>query len=270
MRSGETDLAVEWAAREGWNPGLHDADAFARIDPDGWFVADLDGAIVGCVSALRYDDRYAFVGFYIVAPEHRGKGYGIALWRAAMAHVAGCAVGLDGVLAQIDNYARSGFALDTRNARYRGTGGGSPGSATRVVEEGDVADVVAYDSTCFPAEREAFVRAWLGLPDATSRVLRRDGTVAGYGSVRRCREGWKIGPLFADDRAAAETLFADLRADAGDDGIYLDVPVAHDEAVALAERAGMEVVFETARMYAGRPPVRRTERVFGVTTFELG
>ncbi|HLA33082.1 MAG TPA: GNAT family N-acetyltransferase, partial [Pseudomonas sp.] len=28
MTRAEVDLAIDWAAAEGWNPGLHDADCF--------------------------------------------------------------------------------------------------------------------------------------------------------------------------------------------------------------------------------------------------
>lgn len=270
MVPGEIGIAVEWAAREGWNPGLHDASAFALVDPEGWFVAEVGGTVVGCISAPRYDDAFAFVGFYIVAPEHRGNGYGMALWNAAMAHARGCVVGLDGVVAQIENYARSGFVLDARNARYRGPGGGLPIGATGALEAADAEDVIAYDRSCFPAPREAFLRAWLSLPDSRSRVARRNGAVAGYATIRRCREGWKVGPLFADDARTAEALFADLCAGAPGEPVFLDVPSANEAAVALARRRGMDVVFETARMYAGGRPAVRGDRVFGVTTFELG
>lgn len=37
MTREELDIAVEWAAREGWNPGVHDADAFYAADPNGFF-----------------------------------------------------------------------------------------------------------------------------------------------------------------------------------------------------------------------------------------
>jgi hypothetical protein len=38
----------------------------------------------------------------------------------------------------------------------------------------------------------------------------------------------------------------------------------------LAQDLGLAPVFETARMYTGTVPRLRLERVFGVTTFELG
>jgi len=42
------------------------------------------------------------------------------------------------------------------------------------------------------------------------------------------------------------------------------------DAVALAEKHKMKLVFETARMYTGIFPDLPLNRLFGVTTFELG
>ena len=52
--------------------------------------------------------------------------------------------------------------------------------------------------------------------------------------------------------------------------IFLDVPSINREATALAQDFGLAPVFETARMYTGATPSLRLERVFGVTSFELG
>jgi hypothetical protein len=98
----------------------------------------------------------------------------------------------------------------------------------------------------------------------------RDGRVAGYGVIRRCREGSKIGPLFADDATAADDLFRALVAAAVDGPVYLDTPEPNGEAVALAERYGLTASFETARMYAGPAPGLPLARTYGITTFELG
>ena len=42
-------LLVDWAAAEGWNPGLDDAAAFRSADPDGFLIATVDGEAVGGV-----------------------------------------------------------------------------------------------------------------------------------------------------------------------------------------------------------------------------
>ena len=55
------------------------------------------------ISAVRYPEDFGFIGLYIVVPEQRGRGYGIQLWNAAMQRLAGCNIGLDGVIEQQEN-----------------------------------------------------------------------------------------------------------------------------------------------------------------------
>jgi len=98
----------------------------------------------------------------------------------------------------------------------------------------------------------------------------RDEGLAAWGVIRPCRKGRKIGPLVADDRATAEVVLSALLASAGGGETFLDVPSINRDAVALAQDLGLTPVFETARMYTGAIPPLRLERVFGVTTFELG
>jgi ribosomal protein S18 acetylase RimI-like enzyme len=273
MRRDELDIAIEWAADEGWNPGMRDAECFAAADPGGFLIGLRDGAPVATISAVRDGAGFAFVGLYIVHPEARGRGYGLAVWEAVMATVARRNVGLDGVPAQQDNYRRSGFALAYRNVRFEGRGGGEAAEPPGLVDLSDVPfpALAAYDRPFFPDDRTAFLHAWVAQPGATPLGVVRDGSLAGYGVMRPCRHGHKIGPLFADDPALAERLLRALRSRAGaDEAIYLDVPEPNAAAVALAENHGMSVMFETARMYTGPAPDLPLDRLWGVTTFELG
>ena len=273
MSRDEVALAIEWAAHEAWNPGLHDADTFPAADPQGFFVGTLEGEPVASISVVKYDPGFAFLGLYIVRPEWRGRGLGWALWQHGMASAGGRQVGLDGVVAQQPNYRKSGFELAWRNMRYEGRGGTPAPDDARVVDLARVpfAAVCAYDNAYFPAERTAFLRAWLTQPDAAARGWIEDGRLQGYGLVRRCRSGWKIGPLFAERERIAECLFLALCSRAGaEEPVYLDLPEANAPAVALAQRHHMRMVFETARMYTGRPPAVAMHGLYGVTTFELG
>lgn len=121
-----------------------------------------------------------------------------------------------------------------------------------------------------PAARERFLAAWLGQADAVALAAVRDGQIAGYGVLRRSNSGCKIGPLFADSKEIAGDLFDALAARRQGEVIVLDAPETNPAAVALAERHGMTSVFETARMYTQAAPAIAIERVFGVTSFELG
>ena len=266
-------LAIDWAAAEGWNPGLHDATCFAAADATGFFVGLEGDQPVATISVVKYGRTFAFLGLYIVKPGFRGKGYGYALWRHALATAEDRNVGLDGVLAQQDNYRRSGFELAYRNIRYRGVRGAAAPLDARIVPLSAVplAETLAYDRAFFPDERSAFLRCWIAQPGTKAVAALRGGRIAGYGVIRPSREGMKIGPLFADDAALAEGIFTALaqRAPEGS-AIFLDVPESNAAALALAQRHGMSAVFETARMYTGTAPALPLQRLYGVTSFELG
>lgn len=272
MTRREIDIAVDWAAAEGWNPGLDDADCFHAADANGFLIGLLDDQPVATISVVRYGETFGFLGFYIVAPEFRGRGHGLALWNAGLAYLQGRTIGLDGVVAQQDNYRKSGFTLAHNNLRYQGTGGGSPLSDASIVplSQRTFDEVARYDSAFFPADRRAFLRCWIDRPQRVALGIQRDGALAGYGVLRPCRSGFKLGPLFADSVELAQRLFAALKAHAPAGApIFLDVPAANPAAVEVAQQHGMTVAFETARMYTA-PVGLPLERIFGITTFELG
>jgi len=269
----DVDRVLDWAAAEGWNPGRHDARAFHAADPEGFFVSEIGGSPAASISVVRYDASYAFLGLYIVRPEARGKGIGFALWREALARRSAACIGLDGVVAQQANYAKSGFALAYRNIRYGGTApsAGDRMSAAIVDARALPFDTLAaYDRRYFPAPRPGFLSLWLDPPDSAARAVVEDGCLRGLGAIRPCREGYKIGPLYAEDETAADALFRALSAEARGARVFLDVPEPNAAAAKLASRYGLSPAFETARMYAGAAPSIPLERLFGVTTFELG
>ncbi len=265
-------MAVEWAAREGWNPGLDDAEAFFAADPHGFFLAERDGEAVGAISAVSYGADFGFVGFYIVRPELRGHRHGLLLAEHALAALEGRAIGIDGVLAKQRQYAKFfGFRFAYRNIRYGGVVAGRAAGAEIVpAREIPFEAVAAYDRRFFPAERERFLRAWLAMPHAIDLGWMRGDRLRGYGVIRQCREGFKIGPLFADDARIAEELFFALCGQAGGQPVFFDAPEVNAAAVRMAEHCGMREVFATARMYRREIPALPLDGIFGVTTFELG
>jgi hypothetical protein len=268
----ELDLMVEWAAREGWNPGLADADCFHAADPAGFLIGKLGGEPIACISVVKYAPAFAFLGFYIVEPELRGHGHGWRIWQDGMARLDGRVVGLDGVIAQQENYKKSGFVLAHRNIRFGGVVDCEQPRDARIVPIGPglVDAIVACDRPFFPASRDAFIRCWLRPERREGRALIEDGAVRGYGVIRPCRSGFKIGPLFADGDERADLLFRALAADAKGVEVFLDCPEPNRAATDLAARYRLSPVFETARMYRGAAPALPLARIYGITTFELG
>jgi hypothetical protein len=272
MRADEVEMIRTWATAEGWNPGLHTGPCFFATDPEGFFVGELDGRAVSCISCVAYDDSFGFLGLYIVRPEFRGRGYGLQTWRAGMAHLGTRNVGLDGVPAQQNNYKRSGFAVAHDHIRYHGEGGGQFPAGVVRLSAVPFEDVLAYDRGCFPAPRPTFLRGWLTLPESVALGWLREGRLAGFGAAHRSVQGYKIGPLFADDLAGAELLLRALTAEMGSGSFYLDAPNGAENPAAgqLVRRFGMREVLRTARMYTRGRPRLRAGRVFGITSLELG
>jgi len=276
MRRDEVGTLLEWAAAEGWNPGLHDDETFWATDPEGFVAAEVDGQLIGGGAIVSYDGAFGFMGLFIVRPEFRLRGLGGRLWRARLQLLRArlrrdASIGLDGVEAMASWYGSGGFAPSHRSIRYRAQGVATD-RPTSVVTAAEVpqAWIAAYDRRCFPAPRDRFLRAWLEQDHALALAVPGQDRVQGYGVVRRCRAGAKIGPLFADDGEVAEQLYTALAAFAPGEPVSIDVPEVNAWAMALARRHRMSVDFSVVRMYLGDAPHVEESRVFGTTTFELG
>jgi hypothetical protein len=276
MERGDLACVLDWAAAEGWNPGLYDAEPFYAADPDGFFLALLDGEPIGSLSAVAYDDRFGFMGLFIVRRQFRGGRVGVELARTGCDYLGSRTVGLDGVTAKQSNYAKHGFRFVNQTIRYEGVGSGARSpikdSPMRFVELTALSpsEFATYDAEMFPARRPEFLHAWIRQPGTKSLGLMRNDRLAAYGVLRPCRTGHKIGPLVADDPYLAEVLFQELAAIRKGELIYLDVPEPNGAGIALALKHGMRPVFETSRMYAGPLPATDLSRLFGVTSMELG
>jgi hypothetical protein len=281
MTRAEVDILVGWAAREGWNPGLHDAELFWATDPEAFIAAELEGELIGGGAITSYAGEFGFMGFFIVVPAFRGRGLGNTLWHARRERLLarlrpGASIGLDGVFAMQDYYAKGGFVFSHRNVRFRAEIPDQPltpprgGEEIVTLAEVPFDELLGYDRSCFPAPRSAFLKGWTSQPDGLALACRRDGRLSGYGVIRRCLEGFKIGPLFADDARAADALYGHLAGFATGGPVFLDAPENNPDAIEMVRTHGMVEVFGCARMYLGPPPDIAHQHVFGVTTFELG
>ena len=291
----QEDLVIvsEWAASEGWNPGLEDAAVFFATDPRGFWMGVVKNEPVAAISIVRHSPLFAFVGFYICRPAWRGRGYGYALWRAVFAASIqpNMTIGLDGVVAQQANYEKSGFRFAHLTQRYEGNvdaGSMLISAKTRVVDMArDEQALQELDRRIQGGlSREAFVKHWFqNSATRQTLVLQNQSdtgeTIAAVGTIRQCQnESYKIGPLFAPDEDTAEALLESLVSTVATKSktkrgkqklkIILDVPDPNHAGVALAGRWGLTPAFACGRMYMGDPPERDLSQIFGESTFELG
>jgi hypothetical protein len=266
----ETADLILWAKAEGWNPGIDDATLFHAADPQGFLGCFIDGRMASGISAVASGADFGFIGLYISHPDFRGRGHGRTVWDAGMAHLGSRTIGLDGVPAQQENYRSMGFSPAYQTWRYQGRF--MPASVDASVETlgaGQLAAVADFDRRYYPGPRPEFLSGWLDSP-RTVRAILRNGRVAGYGVLRKCHDGYKIGPLFAETEGDARLIFVALCAYSEGETVSIDVPEpAVNFSDYLADIA-FEKGFDTVRMYLGPIPQIEMSGVFGVTTLELG
>ncbi|GGE94186.1 N-acetyltransferase GCN5 [Stappia taiwanensis] len=269
----DLDWMLDWAAAEGWNPGVDDADPFFAADPQGFFVARVGGTPAASMALVRYSEAFAFIGFYITAPDWRGHGLGRRLWDHALASHGARTIGLDALPDMVPRYAAAGFTPAHRTVTMAGFPYVEPPRDPRltIAGRGLFPSLSDYDGMCFPAPRAPFLSRWLE-PGGSRRAfaLVDAGRVSGFGAIRQCRDGFKIGPLFADTPVDAEVLLRALVSQVRGQEVFLKVPEHNGEAMRLAEECDLSPMLEATRMFRGPAPEGPSHRVFGLTTLDLG
>lgn len=271
MQDYELPMVLDWAKDEGWNPGLYDAIPFYTADPLGFFVGELNGEVIAAVCAVNYDDANAFYGLYIVKKAFRGQGYGLALTNHCLGYAHERNIGLDGVLENIHLYERIGFKMYYKNIRFEHFPQSISNHSFNIkpLVNIDFINIAKYDRQCFPAPRNTFLKAWINQPQTEAFGYMVNGGLKGYGVIRRCISGYKIGPLFADNATIAEALFLKLQ-DKKSGPIYIDIPEINAIGLSFVEKYQLKPVFATARMYTNGLPKLDYNKIIAVTSFELG
>lgn len=267
---------VKWAENEGWNPGPNDAEVYWATDPEGFYGYYYNDDLIAGGSIISYEKEFGFMGFFIVKPEYRSGGIGRKLWYRRRDTLLsrlneGASIGMDGVVGMQPFYEKGGFKIVFRDERYEKTGirfivdkNISP------IDDDDIKSILAYDKQCFGFLRPQFMIPWLKLPNNKTFKYIEHGVLKGFAIVRKANTGYKICPLFADNEKIAEELYKACLNSVVGEPLYLDIPEINQGASNLIKKYKATYVFECARMYFGKPPNIEIDKVFGITTFELG
>lgn len=264
------------AEAEGWNPGIDDYVIYYHTDPDAFYGVFKDDQMIGGGSIVSYNGDFGFMGLFIMQPEFRSSGIGTKLWYFRRDTLLSrlkknAAIGMDGVVNMQPFYAKGGFKLAFRDERYELDGRNfETGTNISPVSEADINNIIAYDNSCFGVNRDNFIRPWLQRETAVAFKYEEGGNLRGFAVIRKASRGKRIGPLFADNANIAEELLRSCLNTAPGEKVYIDIPITDEIKASLAKKYGGLFVFECGRMYYGKPPEMALEKVFGITTLELG
>ena len=288
-------MITERTAKEDRRPGALDHESFFAADETGFYVGELDGQAISSVSVVKYSDDYAFVGQYLVNEEYRGRGYGLKTWKTAMASLHdGYNIGLETYAEKEYFYERTGFKHGWFDQRFEiaasqaadylsgECGQSSSGVHIHPASEIEFNDIFEYDTSVYVFPRKSFLAKWISASNSRAFVATDNrGKVVGYIVARmtlKQADGWKIGPLFADNSQIARSLYrAALAKVAAEDPtgvVVVDVPFGNEQnpdALKIAKELSATPVFTAARMYSkGVPSGIPMKKMFALTTVELG
>ena len=281
-------IVVKWMVEEKWRPGLKDAECFLACDPSGTLVGELNGKPICCVVITKYGDNFGFVGMYMVRKEYRGKGYGMAIFDAAIERakpthtLAGYSL-----LHREKMYQKKGYQSHCHGARFDFDVPTAISCLSEISEKSpvniqsldqvDQGALFAYDSHTFGYPRHAFLSKWLRVPRSQARVATDgEGSVVGYVVARPTfvkEDGFRIGPLFADSVTIAEKLlkaiFEELQEEEPAPAVCIDSFTEKGKQLAsrLQGKRSFDCVYMTT---AGFLPKACFDKWFGVTTLEIG
>ena len=223
---------------------------------------------------MRYDNHFGFLGLYIVDPLYRRNGYGLQIWQHLLEYAGDRCIGLDGNLENEHIYEKAGFKTDHISERHLINTEGIPNipkdERIQLIIAKDINQISEYDQLCFPTNRKLFLQAWVTAPHALSLYYKDASGIKGYIVLRACTNGYKVGPLFADNTSYAKLLLDHALAETKGKQVTIDVPSSNKDALDLIKVYQTTVSFACNRMYRNGKPIFDIRRVYGISTFELG
>jgi GNAT superfamily N-acetyltransferase len=275
MTRAEAPVLDGWAAQEGWNPGISDIDVAWDFDPGAFIAIRRNGELAGGGVIIAYGDDAGFMGLFIMRADLRRQGLGRVLWHERLRRLRarlrpGAPIGMDGVFDMTPFYEAGGFTFLHRDLRYQGIASGTLDAACVPLDQFSWPALEAYDIQVSGMRRPGFMRRWLFQSGGRGFVHRRDGRIAGFGFLRPCRVGYKIGPLYADEPPIARRLLDSLLSTVPGESVSLDVPEPNAAALRIMSDVGWAQSFGCVRMVNGIPTDVQVGRMYGVTSFEFG
>jgi GNAT superfamily N-acetyltransferase len=269
MTAGDIAMGMSLKHQAGWNQLDADWLRFLAMQPDGCFVAELNGVPVGTTVAVVFDsipDRpgpVAWIAMVLVDPGHRNRGVGTALMEHALKFLDARkvpSIRLDATPLGQPIYEKLGFTHQFLLARHEGmlplevaeSIDETDGRIIQSVPPDEHEQLIELDSQLTGTGRRKFLaRLFKEHPDSL-RIVSGSSGIEGYLAVRPGSNAVQIGPCIARPEAGSQ-LFRDAARRYAGKRVYIDIPVGNSRAAGHAVEMGLKVQRHLVRMCRGVP-----------------
>jgi GNAT superfamily N-acetyltransferase len=276
----DIDFGYKLDMIEHWNDTRDDIERMFNYEPDGCFVAEVSGELVGHVFSISYG-KLGWIGFLIVKAEYRRKGVGTLLTRKAMGHLLNRGVEtikLEAVPTIASLYRELGFVSEFDSLRFIRVGGkediSSPSRPLKPLKQEQITELAKFDAEYFGANR---INVLMGLYHDNPKlcyVSHMKSKTTGYIMSRKAEIGYRIGPWVCNPehpQAAQELLMKCVKMVGCNEELYVGVPAVNKEAVKILHDLDFRQYSKSIRMYLGKKlETERTDGIFAIGGPEKG
>ena len=207
----ELDLegAQALVAEAGWNQNAADWRIFLELGR-AFAVKDAAGRLAATAATLPYPSGFGWISMVLVSGPFRRRGIATRLLQRCIAALreADMVPVLDATPAGREVYGPLGFRDGWAITRWRRAAVTKvrETKGARLLEERDWAPVLALDAQAFGCDRAPLLERLRGRSSRFSCVVEKDGGLRGFLLGREGRVATQLGPIVAEDEAAAAEL----------------------------------------------------------------
>jgi GNAT superfamily N-acetyltransferase len=237
----------------GWNQTRGDWERFLVASPQGCFVAEADGEVVGTAATIFFEGRFAWIGMVLVDPVRRGGGIGTKLLARAIEYLDGCGIAsmkLDATPQGKPLYEKLGFVSEYEIERWQLQRAPSPNTTREISSVTE--DMLDQDREIFGADRSALLRSIAIEHPAFVLQNRSQGKLTGYSFGRQGTLADHLGPWVAHDEFSARNLLDEFLLRSRQQKVFVDGMKNSPWAMKLLRERGFQPSRPLTRMYRGR------------------
>ena len=270
MTIDDLRLGLRLSRQAGWNQTESDWLRFMNMEPEGCFVAQLNGCPVGTTTTCIFE-KVAWIAMVLVDKESRGQGVGTKLLKHSLDYLnvrKVKTVRLDATHLGQPIYEKLGFVPEYELVRFEGIAPSSItlGGSLKAVGFGDgggkaipkmrlglpefFADMIEFDRQATGTNRAKMLSLLFKEFPENARILKLHNKIDGFITMRQGANAIQIGPCIATMNAGPALLSDALNRYEGK-AVFVDIPTGNVPAVKIAESSGLNIQRCFMRMCRG-------------------
>jgi GNAT superfamily N-acetyltransferase len=211
LRLDDLDGANALVAEAGWNQNAADWRIFLDLGR-AFAVKDGDGRLAATAATLPYPSGFGWISMVLVSRRFRRQGVATRLLQRCIGALqeAGMVPVLDATPAGREVYRPLGFRDGWAITRWRRADASAvkETKGARLLGAADWPAVLALDAQAFGCDRAPLLERLRVRSAQFACVVEKDGRLRGFLLGREGRVATQLGPIVADDEAAAAQLAA--------------------------------------------------------------